>query len=368
MPGEIELLEQELAQWLGAAGAVATGFGRGALALALETIGVEQADVLAPDFICAQVPAAVRWATGRPVPYPVERDLGVNPAPFRGAFTPKTKAAIVPHFFGRVQPRIEDLAAICHERGAALVEDCALALGARLGDRQAGTFGDAAVFSFTKSDWCYGGGAAVFYSAKWLEWARNLRARRGRHGRRRALCYGLLRGADWEANRPSRARLAEFTGRLAERCAAMLLPAFATGNFFDAGTMDAVLPRFAARRARGILRHLAATQAAQRGACQRLATALASAPGACRPFWARQEGESAAFYLLWAEMGSASELRERAAGHGRTLRLTWPAYEMPWTEPSPAVRELAGRLLFLEVHPRLSERETQRLVDGLQKV
>ena len=125
----VEKLEREFAAWLGVTGGVATGFGRSALALALEALSVRGGgDVLVPDFICAQVPEAVRRAGGRPVFYRVGRALRVNPAEFEAACTPQTRAAIVAHYFGRLLPEIRGLGEICRARGVALVEDCALAL------------------------------------------------------------------------------------------------------------------------------------------------------------------------------------------------------------------------------------------------
>jgi dTDP-4-amino-4,6-dideoxygalactose transaminase len=58
-----------------------------------------------------------------------------------------TKAVIVAHMFGQVTG-IDVIAAECKRRKLALVEDAALALGARKGARFAGTFGVAGCFSF----------------------------------------------------------------------------------------------------------------------------------------------------------------------------------------------------------------------------
>lgn len=75
----------------------------------------------------------------------------------------KPHAVIVTHLYGRLAA-IEAIAAACTAAGVALVEDCAQAHGARLGDgRKAGSFGDVACFSFypTKNLGALGDGGAV---------------------------------------------------------------------------------------------------------------------------------------------------------------------------------------------------------------
>jgi dTDP-4-amino-4,6-dideoxygalactose transaminase len=58
--------------------------------------------------------------------------------------------AVVPlHMFGRPE-RLDEVAALCRRHGARLVEDLALALGARRGGRRVGGTGDAACLSFVR--------------------------------------------------------------------------------------------------------------------------------------------------------------------------------------------------------------------------
>jgi hypothetical protein len=212
----VEKLEREFAAQLGVAGAVAAGFGRGALWLALEAAGVRGGEVAVPDFVCAQVPEAVRRAGAKPVFYRVARALTISAESLEAALSEHTRAAIVVHYFGRVQENVQLLSEICRKLGIGLIEDCALAMGAQMTEQQAGKFGDLAIFSFTKSDWCYGGGIAVANSSEMLARLREIRAKEFHPVVTLSRRYGLLRSADFVANRPSRSRAASIVGRSIE--------------------------------------------------------------------------------------------------------------------------------------------------------
>jgi dTDP-4-amino-4,6-dideoxygalactose transaminase len=377
MSGAVESFEQEFAAWLGVRGAVATGFGRAALALALEALPevAQGGEVLVPEFICVQVPEAVRRAGGRPALYRVERNLRVTPAAFRSAFGPGTRAAIVAHYFGRVQPEMETLAEMCRERGVPMIEDCALAWGAQRGGRWAGRFGDAAVFSLTKSEWCYGGGVATTDWPAWLAAMRDLRARKFRNAGGLALAYGLLRCADFACNRPSRVRAGEWAGRRIEQLLARVSPAFRSSNFFDAGVLDALMWPRAVPRARHLLRTLQERRGRQGEVRRQLACAAQyrspASPGAATttpPQAGREQDQNTGGFLLLAcHQGDAEECRERASKQGVTLRLVWPAYQT--ADPaygSEQLAWLARHLLLLEIHPALTDAEIQRVVETLR--
>jgi len=72
---------------------------------------------------------------------------------------------VVTHLYGRMAP-IEQIVQLCHSRGVAVIEDCAQSVGAERGGRKAGSFGDAATFSFypTKNLGALGDGGAVVTS------------------------------------------------------------------------------------------------------------------------------------------------------------------------------------------------------------
>jgi len=360
VPRAVEQLEAEFAAWLDARGAVAAGFGRAALRLALEALEVRGGQVLVPDFVCEQVPEAVRRAGAEAVFYAVRRDLSVAAEDFEAAFTPHTRAAIIVHYFGRVFPDAARFAAVCRRRGVPLVEDCALALGASLGGQSAGTFGDLAAFSFTKSDWCYGGGMVAAARPDLLLKLRALRDMHFREYRSLAWRYGLLRRLDFAANRPELARVAETAGRWFERLSG------GEGNFYDAGRFDAALPAFAARRAQRVLRDLASRTSRCRQILHRLAEALRDSPHIL--FHSDQDpGDAASFLLLRCPSSCAPAWVEQAAREGVTLRFCWTAYQ----ESSGAAASgvdcwLRDHLLLLEIHPGLRDAEMERIVRAIR--
>lgn len=71
----------------------------------------------------------------------VTRDL------LEAALTPHTKAILLVHFVG-IPADMPAIAALAEERGLILIEDCALAVGGRIGGRHVGLWGDAGCFSF----------------------------------------------------------------------------------------------------------------------------------------------------------------------------------------------------------------------------
>ena len=145
----VEAFERALAQLLGSQEVIAVNSGTSALMLALRALdlGVGHS-VVVPAFGCA--------ATALPVLETGARLLfaEVDPATFNvtwetiaRALAPDTRAVVVVHMFGRIA-HVDAIAAQCRQRNLLLIEDAALALGARAANRCAGTFGHAGCFSF----------------------------------------------------------------------------------------------------------------------------------------------------------------------------------------------------------------------------
>lgn len=129
--------------------AVAVSSGTAALTIALRAAGVDGREVIVPANTFYATAAAVLQAGGRPVFADVDAaTFALSPATTAAALTPHTAAVVVVHIGGLITPQIDELRALCGERGIALVEDAAHAHGSTFDGRFAGSFGVAAAFSF----------------------------------------------------------------------------------------------------------------------------------------------------------------------------------------------------------------------------
>ncbi len=106
------------------------------------------ADVILPANICYAAVYPVVYSSNNPVFCDVDGTTGnMSCKSFIEALTPETRAAIVPHMYGNPVKDMPEIARFCKENNILLIEDCASAMGAELGGRQTGDFGDYTVFS-----------------------------------------------------------------------------------------------------------------------------------------------------------------------------------------------------------------------------
>jgi perosamine synthetase len=132
----------------GARHAVAVSSGTAALQIMLSVAGVRGRDVIVPANTFYATAAAVLQAGGRPVFADVDvTTMALNGATVAAALTPDTAAVVHVHIGGLISPHIEDVRALCEERGIALIEDAAHAHGSTLDGRFGGSFGVAGAFS-----------------------------------------------------------------------------------------------------------------------------------------------------------------------------------------------------------------------------
>jgi perosamine synthetase len=140
-------------------GAAATRFSRrhamalpsctSALHLALAGLGVGPGDeVIVPELTWIATAAPIAYLGATPVFADVDPESWcLDAAALARCVTPRTKAAIVVDLYGNM-PDWEALETVASERGIALVEDAAEAVGSRYRDKPAGSFGVASAFSF----------------------------------------------------------------------------------------------------------------------------------------------------------------------------------------------------------------------------
>jgi dTDP-4-amino-4,6-dideoxygalactose transaminase len=141
--------EREWAAYCGAAHAVGVANGTDALQLSLTALGIGAGDeVVVPANTFIATAAAVVRAGAAPRFADVSDDtLLMTPRTLTEAISPRTRAVIVVHLFGQV-PDMAGLLAVTSQAGIAVIEDAAQAHGAEWDGRRAGSFGEAACFSF----------------------------------------------------------------------------------------------------------------------------------------------------------------------------------------------------------------------------
>jgi dTDP-4-amino-4,6-dideoxygalactose transaminase len=162
---ELEAFESEFAEYCGARYCVGVGNGLDALHLILRAYGIGPGDeVIVPVHTFIATWLAVTYAGAKPVPVETRDDASytISPELIESAITPKTRAIIPVHLYGRPA----DMASIKHvtaKHGLKVIEDAAQAHGARYKGRRAGSLGDAAAFSFypAKNLGAFGDGGAI---------------------------------------------------------------------------------------------------------------------------------------------------------------------------------------------------------------
>lgn len=147
---ECQAFEAEFAAFLGPeAHAVTVSSCMAALHLAYLALGIGPGDeVIVPAQTHVATAHAVAWVGATPVFVDCDAATGnVTPEGVGAAITPRTRAVAVVHFLG-VPCDMPAIVAVAERHGLRVVEDCALALGARTSNRHVGLFGDAGCFSF----------------------------------------------------------------------------------------------------------------------------------------------------------------------------------------------------------------------------
>jgi dTDP-4-amino-4,6-dideoxygalactose transaminase len=147
--GEARGFEAEFAALCETKYAIACGNGTDAIELALWAVGVKPGDeVITVTHTFAATAEAIIRAGGVPVYVDVSPDtLLMDLDLVEKAITPRTKAIVPVHLYGSCVDMVA-LMELARRRGLKVVEDAAQAHGARIGGKRAGSFGDAATFSF----------------------------------------------------------------------------------------------------------------------------------------------------------------------------------------------------------------------------
>jgi dTDP-4-amino-4,6-dideoxygalactose transaminase len=106
--------------------------------------------ILSPYTICDVINMVI-CAGAEPVFADIERGTcNISADNIEQLIDGETAAVLVTHLHG-LACDIQRISALCKQRGLALIEDCAQALGARVGGKMVGSFGDVGIYSFGRS-------------------------------------------------------------------------------------------------------------------------------------------------------------------------------------------------------------------------
>ncbi|HEV3235000.1 MAG TPA: DegT/DnrJ/EryC1/StrS family aminotransferase [Candidatus Dormibacteraeota bacterium] len=175
---DVARFEQEFAAYCDVPHAVGVDSGLSALELALRALQLRPGDeVITQANTYVATVSAIEQAGGRPVLVDCDEAGGIDTAALANAFTDRTRAVMPVHMYGRVCD-IDDVVRIAKAHDVVVIEDACQAHGAVFDGRRAGTFGDAAGFSFYpgKNLGAFGdAGMMVTSSSEIADWVRKVR-------------------------------------------------------------------------------------------------------------------------------------------------------------------------------------------------
>ena len=145
----IDAIEEKFAAYIGVKHGIATTSGTTSLHLACRTVGVGSGDeVIVPDMTIISVSNAVFLSGGRPVFADVDKDTWcLDPKEVEKRVTKKTKAIIAVHAYGHPVD-MDEILRIAKKHNLSVIEDVAVGLGGKYKNKNLGSIGDIACFSF----------------------------------------------------------------------------------------------------------------------------------------------------------------------------------------------------------------------------
>ncbi len=164
---EVNNFEKAFAKFTGTEYAIGVGNGYDALVTCLKALGIGPGDevILPANTFIATANAVVQTGAKPILAEPDKQTYNLTAATAGKHITPNTKAIIAVHLYGQTC-QMDELQELCKRYDLKLIEDAAQAHGATYKNQQAGSFGDAAAFSFypTKNLGALGDGGAIVTS------------------------------------------------------------------------------------------------------------------------------------------------------------------------------------------------------------
>jgi dTDP-4-amino-4,6-dideoxygalactose transaminase len=161
----LRALEDEIRRHFGVRHVFLVSSGTAALTMTLMALrsSSRRTEIVIPAYTCFSVPAAVLRAGLRPVLCDIDpTTFDFDHAALDRALNGNTLCVVAHHLFG-IATNIEQIRALCHARGIAVIEDAAQAMGVESNGRPLGTIGDVGIFSLGRGKHvtCGSGGIIV---------------------------------------------------------------------------------------------------------------------------------------------------------------------------------------------------------------
>ncbi len=173
---ELELFERDAADYAHVRCAVGLSSGTDALLATLMALGIGEGDeVITSPFTFISTAEIISFLGARPVFVDVDGEtFNLDPGLIEAKITDRTKCIIPVHLFGQMAD-MHRIGKLAERYGIPVVEDAAQAIGATIGERRAGSFGEAGCLSFfpTKNLGAFGDGGMVLTNSE--EMARTIR-------------------------------------------------------------------------------------------------------------------------------------------------------------------------------------------------
>ncbi len=191
---DVELLEQEVAQYCRARHCIGVSSGSDALLVSLMALDIGHGDeVITTPFTFFATAGAIARLGARPVFVDIDPEtFNVDPAGIAAKVTKRTKAIMPVHLFGQCAD-MDPILEVAAKHHLAVIEDAAQAIGAEYQGRRAGSMGTVGCYSFfpSKNLGGFGDGGAVVTNDSAL--ADKIRLLRG-HGSHPKYFHKLLGG------------------------------------------------------------------------------------------------------------------------------------------------------------------------------
>ncbi|MDC6448490.1 DegT/DnrJ/EryC1/StrS family aminotransferase [Alphaproteobacteria bacterium] len=172
-----EEFEGDFSRYIESPFALSCNSGTSALEIIFRTLGVFNKEVILPSNTFLATALGVINAGGKIKFADCNNDMCISYESIKKNLTNKTKAIVVVHIGGIITKDINKIKNLCKKNNIYLIEDAAQAHGSRLGNINAGNFGDFAAFSFysTKTITTGEGGMITFKNKKYLSKMKSIR-------------------------------------------------------------------------------------------------------------------------------------------------------------------------------------------------